>query len=274
MRSATALLLVLAGLAGGALWFNYHRAESAAPDPPNGSYTVEMNVMSGEGHQPFIQMPHSIKLTLSRTPYEGFTGPAPFVEVRGNTSSDFYKDTITGEWDFVLSGNGTVAGYENVSVTFTGHFDNGALTGVYTMGADNELPGGYAIEYRVKNSTIPATYTRTPTATPTVTATPTYDFCVIAGGACPPLGTPTATPPVIATATPPATQPPAGGDGDVNKDGTVNAIDATLVLQAAAGLTALQHADNADVNQDGQVNAIDATLVLQLGAGLIPALPV
>ena len=60
----------------------------------------------------------------------------------------------------------------------------------------------------------------------------------------------------------------------MNKNGTVNSIDATLILQAGAGLTTLLHPDNADVNLDGTVNAVDATLVLQRVAGLIPSLPV
>jgi hypothetical protein len=86
--------------------------------------------------------------------------------------------------------------------------------------------------------------------------------------------TPTVTPtrPVVptVTATP---QPP--NDGDVNKDGTTNSIDASLLLQFEAGIiTAVDHPENADVNRNGQINSVDATLILQLDAGLIPSLPV
>jgi hypothetical protein len=54
----------------------------------------------------------------------------------------------------------------------------------------------------------------------------------------------------------------------------VNAIDAALILQFAAGLIgSLPCGQNADVNGDGNVDAIDAALILQYAAGLIPSLP-
>ena len=58
--------------------------------------------------------------------------------------------------------------------------------------------------------------------------------------------------------------------GDVNNDGSVNSIDAALILQFVAGLLdTLTCLDRADVNVDGLVNSIDAALVLQFVAGLI-----
>ena len=59
--------------------------------------------------------------------------------------------------------------------------------------------------------------------------------------------------------------------GDVNKDGKVNATDATLILQHYANIETKVAVDNsvADVNKDGNVNATDATLVLQYYAGII-----
>lgn len=56
--------------------------------------------------------------------------------------------------------------------------------------------------------------------------------------------------------------------GDVNKDGTTNAIDGALVLQYSAGLLSSIN-PNADANGDGAVNSIDAAIILQMNAGLI-----
>jgi alpha-tubulin suppressor-like RCC1 family protein len=64
------------------------------------------------------------------------------------------------------------------------------------------------------------------------------------------------------------TPPPCSLWGDVNGDGIVNAIDATYVLQYAAGLLkSMPCPDHADVNGDGAINAIDATVILQCSAG-------
>lgn len=58
--------------------------------------------------------------------------------------------------------------------------------------------------------------------------------------------------------------------GDANCSDTVDAVDASLILQYAAGLVdELPCLENADVNHDGSVNSIDANLVLQIGAGYI-----
>lgn len=67
----------------------------------------------------------------------------------------------------------------------------------------------------------------------------------------------------------------AGGElGDVNCDGTVDAIDALLMLQLNASLlSSLGCEQNADVNGDGEIDAIDAAIVLQYVAGLINSLP-
>jgi hypothetical protein len=79
-----------------------------------------------------------------------------------------------------------------------------------------------------------------------------------------------------ATATVTGSPPCAAGGvvGDSNCNGTVNAIDAALVLQNDAGLLGtIPCADLADANQNGSVNAIDATLILQYDAGFLAQLP-
>lgn len=66
--------------------------------------------------------------------------------------------------------------------------------------------------------------------------------------------------------------PAAAGDASCN--GTVNSIDAALVLQFDAALiTSLRCMDAADADQDGAVNSEDAALILQYDAGLIDSLP-
>jgi len=63
--------------------------------------------------------------------------------------------------------------------------------------------------------------------------------------------------------------------GDVNGDGTVNTVDARLILQFIVGKNPLPDSDafvRADVNGDGIVNTIDARLILQYIVGKADAL--
>ena len=55
--------------------------------------------------------------------------------------------------------------------------------------------------------------------------------------------------------------------GDANGDGEVNGMDATLLLQYAAGWDVEVNEAAADVNGDGSVDGMDATLLLQYAAG-------
>jgi hypothetical protein len=59
-------------------------------------------------------------------------------------------------------------------------------------------------------------------------------------------------------------------EGDANCDGSVNSIDALIVLQYVAGLrNTVPCPEAADVNNDGNIGAVDAALILQIDAGLI-----
>ncbi len=61
--------------------------------------------------------------------------------------------------------------------------------------------------------------------------------------------------------------------GDANCDGTVNSIDATLILQLNAGLLqSVPCEGKADTNADGRVDSLDAALILQFTAGLLDGL--
>jgi hypothetical protein len=107
----------------------------------------------------------------------------------------------------------------------------------------------------------------TPSATPTAPAA-THTPTTAPGGTSTPTRTPTNMP--ASTSTPTAGP---GLNGDVNCDGTVNAIDAAFILQMVAGLIDdVPCPQNADVNDDGNINPVDSALILQYTAGLIPGL--
>ena len=62
--------------------------------------------------------------------------------------------------------------------------------------------------------------------------------------------------------------------GDADCSGSVDAVDAALVLQFDAALfAALPCPENGDVDADGRATSIDAALILQFDAGLIEVLP-
>ena len=78
----------------------------------------------------------------------------------------------------------------------------------------------------------------------------------------------------ISSVVSPSAATPLPPPGDASCDGTVDSIDAALILQFSAGLLgSLACQEFADVNSDGTVNSIDAALILQFTAGLLDSLP-
>jgi len=123
------------------------------------SIEVAVNIeFDPAGHAEFIDTPESIKLTVQ---FDGddvtISGPDPWVSVEGEAEEVITKFTTFFE-PLDLGGKGTVAGFDNVEVGFTGNYDPGSptgekLTGFYTMGvrgSNTPLPGGQPIVYRIK----------------------------------------------------------------------------------------------------------------------------
>ena len=148
---------------------------------------------------------------------------------------------------------------------------------------------------RTPTATRTATVTRTATATPTATTTPTGNNTSTASPTPTATTTPTFTPTPTWTSTPgetpmftrtptatatrsptltrtptPTRTPiiPCGCVGDVNANGSIDSVDAQLILQYVAALIpTLPSLVKGDPNEDGRVDALDALLVLQLEAG-------
>ena len=59
--------------------------------------------------------------------------------------------------------------------------------------------------------------------------------------------------------------------GDVNRDGSINIVDATLVLKYIVGLTYFNSDDIiiADVTYDGYITVKDATTVQKMAIGIL-----
>jgi len=113
-------------------------------------------IIDKAGHLKFIGMPGQFiaDVILSSITVKG---PHPWVEVSG----DF--DEATGE--FSAEGTGTVAGFPNIKVTFTGTLGVDTISGEYTMGADGGLPQGEPIVYSVEGSRVEEPAGETPVET-------------------------------------------------------------------------------------------------------------
>ena len=192
---------------------------------------------------------------------------------------------IAGPFDAVRiyskSTEGNVTTYEymatgaaDVSGAFSVCFDNTAkvtVVGTATTTAASTLDSASinsTSEFSVTEQTVQAgaTPTSTATASPTITETPTITPTP-EDTAVPPTDEPTDVPTATNTATPTVTQL----CGDVNMDGEVNSVDASLILQFKVELiSTLANMANADVNDDGEVSSVDAALILQATADLFP----
>ena len=60
-------------------------------------------------------------------------------------------------------------------------------------------------------------------------------------------------------------------DGDVNRDGNIDASDALLALQHSVGLITLDAESRslADMDGNGEIDAADALIILQISVGIL-----
>ena len=92
------------------------------------------------GHAPFIgEFPPLVELSIEGNLLT-VSGADPWVTVSGEIQND---------GSFACGGSGTVAGFPDVSVEFSGQAEPGLLSGTLTVGANGELPGGDAAIYNV-----------------------------------------------------------------------------------------------------------------------------
>jgi hypothetical protein len=181
MRPVACLFVIGAAVVMLALALARPRAQGAGEFPPEGPifgrWAVELNVPPGNDPgnlQDVIQMPGNRQIRGSKSHYvDGswiyeLVAEIPWIGVSHSTSmpngTSMTKEP-DGEWAISLNGTGKIAGYQNVSATFTGHIsaDGSTLTGLYALGENGALPGGQAITYQVKPK---------PAGTPQPTATP------------------------------------------------------------------------------------------------------
>ena len=73
----------------------------------------------------------------------------PTMTVTGNAAWLPLSGTISANGAFSLSGTATVAGFSNVSTTFTGTSQRNMTTGTISVGTQGELPTGRPISWRV-----------------------------------------------------------------------------------------------------------------------------
>lgn len=138
----------------------------SAPQPGD-TRTVQSTVTVKDdqaGHGDHIPMPTSLSLGMVWTPSGiEIDAEAPWVTVEG---------TLAEDGSIEASGQGVVAGYPGISVSFEGVLSGDSLSGVYGMGVQGGLPSGLAIYYDVQGEVEPST---TETETPTTDSLATVE---------------------------------------------------------------------------------------------------
>jgi hypothetical protein len=130
--------------------------EETARPALSGTYVEEIVVtLDPAGHEDFVGMPEQMQLAvlITRDTSTGaitidITGPPPWVALHG--TAQFGPGFTSAGGEFTATGQGTVAGYPNVTVDFSGSVTtSGGLQGTLRMGINGELPTGQSISYSV-----------------------------------------------------------------------------------------------------------------------------
>ncbi|MCH8815152.1 MAG: hypothetical protein IH957_08690 [Chloroflexi bacterium] len=223
-----------------------------------GNWLFFFLVVAGFGDAPFIGMPEEFEgdiVTFSIFDEDGARQPAGSGGIAMSVEADPPFVNVSGfaqvDGSFFLTGIGTVAGFENITVEFEGTIEfPGILNGEYTMGAAGELPLGMTVYEVMGEKVVQVTPTPSPTPSPT----------------------------------PEPGQLALWGDPDCDNDS--DAVDALKTLQhvAAIGFTQTEPCPDVgasvavtagaqqrlwgDVDCDGDVDAVDALKLLRNVAAL------
>ena len=126
------------------------------------------SVQSDEGMQAAgISMPEALEMEVLYQPFltheskgSASKGGQPSGTAKGDVPEGFVVILGAAPWvpavgavdragNVVATGQGTVAGIADITVTFTGTFVAGRLSGVYTMGSGGGFPGGRPVVYQI-----------------------------------------------------------------------------------------------------------------------------
>lgn len=114
--------------------------ERYIPPPPAQTFTI---FSDPAGHSCCVDVPPStVNISLG-----AFAGPT--LTINGSASWLPLSGTIGSDGSFNLTGSGTVAGFSNVSSSFTGTVTSSGYSGKITVGTQGELPTGAPISWNV-----------------------------------------------------------------------------------------------------------------------------